>query len=304
MFCPRHAEHQRSARAEPIEPRRSVCATVRHPSPFRYPGGKSWLFPLVRQHLLGLDKTPSLFVEPFAGGASVGLGVALHGLAKRVLLAEMDPDVASVWEIALSGTDSDASELCRRILDFEVSRESVETLLACEPASTRDRAFRTIVRNRMARGGIMAPGAGLLKAGENGQGLLSRWYPATLVKRIEILRGVRGRIDFEQGDAFRVIRRFADDPEAFFFVDPPYTLGSKRAGSKLYAHAEIDHERLFALMAGVKGGFIMTYDDAPEVRELAAQHGFQIERVPMKTAHHVQVHELVISNRGASHAPN
>lgn len=302
MSFPRYTEtRQQSAQAAP---RQYIGATVRHPSPFRYPGGKSWLFPHVRQRLLDLEQQPSLFVEPFAGGASVGLGIALQGLSKRVLLAELDPDVASVWEIALSGTDSDASELCQRILDFEVSRESVEALLTHEPNSTPDRAFRTIVRNRMSRGGILAPGAGLLKAGENGKGLLSRWYPTTLAKRIEILRGIRDRIDFDRGDAFSVIRRIAGDPSAFFFVDPPYTAGGKRAGSRLYAHAEIDHGRLFGLMSGVAGGFIMTYDDAPEVRALAVQYGFQIEMVPMKTTHHALAHELVISNRKAGHAAN
>ena len=38
----------------------------------------------------------------------------------------------------------------------------------------------------------------------------------------------------------------------------------------------------------------MTYDDTPEVRALAARHGFLTRPVRMKTTHHVQTTELLI----------
>ncbi|MDP8791430.1 DNA adenine methylase, partial [Serratia marcescens] len=44
-------------------------AQVRQLSPFRYPGGKTWLVPEVRKWLMASKVTPSVFVEPFAGGA-------------------------------------------------------------------------------------------------------------------------------------------------------------------------------------------------------------------------------------------
>lgn len=40
----------------------------------------------------------------------------------------------------------------------------------------------------------------------------------------------------------------------------------------------------------------MTYDDCPEVIEMANRHSFQIERVPMKNTHHDKKYELLISN--------
>jgi len=77
-------------------------------------------------------------------------------------------------------------------------------------------------------------------------------------------------------------------------VDPPYTAGGKKAGKRLYTHNEIDHEGLFALMAAVRGSVMMTYDDAPEVREMAQRHGFRIETVPMKNTHHAIIQELLL----------
>lgn len=46
---------------------------VRLLSPFRYPGGKTWLVPEIRRWLLAARTRPSVFVEPFAGGAIAGL---------------------------------------------------------------------------------------------------------------------------------------------------------------------------------------------------------------------------------------
>jgi DNA adenine methylase len=267
---------------------------VRHLSPFRYPGGKTWLVPKVRQWLALSGQKPSVFVEPFAGGAITGLSIAAEGLAERVFLSELDEDVAAVWQTVFYDSDANVAELSKKITDFEVTLENVRKVIDGKPRTIRSKAFRTIIKNRMQRGGIMAAGAGLVKGGEAGKGLMSRWYPETLANRIAALREIKDKIDFEQSDAFEVIARFADDPNAFFFIDPPYTAGGKKAGSRLYTHSEIDHEGLFALMAGVRGSVMVTYDDAPEVLELANRHGFRVARVPMKNTHHAIIYELLI----------
>lgn len=269
-------------------------AQVRQLSPFRYPGGKTWLVPEVRKWLITSKQTPSVFVEPFAGGAMAGLTSASEGLAERVFLCELDEDVASVWATIFHGSDADVNWLCRQITEFKVRLDNVRDVLGSNPRTNRGKAFRTIVKNRMQRGGIMAAGAGLVKAGEAGRGLHSRWYPETLAKRIEVLRTLRDRVTFKQGDALAVVQQFALDPNAFFFIDPPYTAGGKKAGKRLYTHNEIDHARLFSLMATVRGSVMMTYDDADEVRKLANQHGFRVLPVPMKNTHHEIIRELLI----------
>ncbi len=78
-------------------------ASVPQRSPFRYPGGKTWLVPQIRSWLNSQPKRPSLFVEPFVGGGIVGLTVAFEGLADRVLMVELDEQVASVWKALLGG---------------------------------------------------------------------------------------------------------------------------------------------------------------------------------------------------------
>ena len=85
-----------------------------------------------------------------------------------------------------------------------------------------------------------------------------------------------------------------DNKEVVFFIDPPYTAGGKKAGSRLYTHCELDHETLFAVCEKIQGDCIMTYDNAEEVRELARKHGLAVKPISMKNTHHAAMTELVI----------
>src|SRR5437879_4097918 len=222
--------------AEDVETNKPVnVASVPQRSPFRYPGGKTWLVPYIRSWLGCKPNPVCVLVEPFAGGGIIGLTAGFEGLAEHVVLVERDPNIAAVWNTILGGQ---AKWLADQILNFKLTRENVTAVLRKEPATQRERAFAVILRNRVQRGGIMAEGAGLVKTGENGRGLNSRWYPQTLARRLEEIASVRERFSFMEADGFEVIRRYADDESAVFFVDPPYTVASRR----LYLHWEIDQQ--------------------------------------------------------------
>jgi len=239
----------------------------------------------------GLDPVPRVLVEPFAGGGIVSLTAAFEKLADSIVMVEKDDNVAAVWKSILNG---DASWLASKILSFNLTSESVKDVTESAPASRRELAFLTLLRNRTAHGGILAEGAGVIKHGENGKGILSRWYPQTIAKRISSITHVADRIRFIHGDAFAVMTEFRDTDGTVFFIDPPYTAGGKRAGSRLYTHSEVDHERLFSLCESLRGDFLMTYDNAEEVRELAARHGFDTRPVAVNDMHHAEMTELLI----------
>lgn len=267
-------------------------ASVPQRSVFRYPGGKTWLVPYVRAWL-GSGRVPSVLVEPFAGGGIVGLTAAFEGLAKKVILVELDEDVGAVWQTILG---SDATQLMAKIASFELTVDTAKDVLESTPRSTLDRAFQTVLRNRVNHGGILAPGSGVIKNGENGKGIASRWYPETLRKRIQSIQSVKSRIEFISGDGLDAMERFAELKNTAFFIDPPYTAGGKRAGSRLYTHNQVDHERLFRLASSVCGPLLMTYDDAPEVRDLTNRNKLACDLVSMKNTHHAKMTELLIGH--------
>jgi DNA adenine methylase len=284
--CEPQAIHRTAAdvsQAKPVN-----VASVPQRSPFRYPGGKTWLVPYVRSWLLAQPARPRVLVEPFAGGGIVGLTAGFERLADHVVLVEKDPDVASVWKAMLHGQ---GEWLASRIETFDLTRENVLAVLNGGGTSQRERAFATILRNRVQRGGIMARGAGLVKTGENGRGLNSRWYPETLARRIRDIVDLAHRFAFVEGDALEAIRAYSDDEGAAFFIDPPYLVAAKR----LYTHWDVDHAALFDEVRAAKGSCLMTYDNAPEIAELARQRGMESATIAMKNTHHEEKRELLIS---------
>ena len=223
----------------------------------------------------------------------------MEGLVKRCMMIELDRDVAAFWRTALH----EGEELIRRVQTFVPTRSNVEALANTPPQNLAEHGFRTLVLNRTRRGGILAPGASLPKKGENGQGISSRWYPETLVKRLDAIGHYADRITFRETDGMQFLEEVACDlrEDVAVFVDPPYTAGGKRAGARLYAHSQIDHERLFAILAESGANFLMTYDCAPEIISLIRLHGFSAVRVLMKNTHHTHIPELVITPKPIFH---
>ncbi len=274
-------------------------ASVPQRSPLRYPGGKTWLIPHIRAWLRGIKPIPRLLIEPFAGGGTVSLTAAMEGLVDRCLMAELDHDVAAFWHAALNY----GPELCANVMRFEPTREAVSMLANKRPQNPLEHGFRTLVLNRTRRGGILAPGASLSRAGENGKGVASRWYPETIVNRLWAIADHTHRIEFRETDGMRLLEEFVanrgfgrvTNVSTVVFVDPPYTAGGKRAGKRLYAHNEVDHPKLFELLADCGAEFLMTYDRAPEIVSLSEKYGFHAVRVMMKNTHHARIPELIIT---------
>lgn len=263
-------------------------ASVPKRSPFRYPGGKTWLVPKIRQWLTSWGHRECELIEPFAGGGIVSLTAVAENFVRSATMVELDPDIAAVWSTILNGR---GRLLADRIVSYELTAESVQKYLGRAHRDQLDHAFTTILRNRISRGGILAPGAGVVKNGENGKGLASRWYPQTLQRRILEIVELKHRLKFVEGDGIEYMRQQAERPDAVYFIDPPY-IG---AGRRLYTYSEIDHAELFRVVSLLRGSFLMTYDATPEITHLAVQHGFQVCAVPMKNTHHTCKNELIIS---------
>jgi DNA adenine methylase len=91
-----------------------------------------------------------------------------------------------------------------------------------------------------------------------------------------------------------VMQEFAPQKDIIYFIDPPYTAGGKKAGKRLYKYCEINHEELFRICESLKGDFLITYDDAEEVKHMARRHGFEMRLIAMTSTHHAAMKELVI----------
>lgn len=173
-----------------------------------------------------------------------------------------------------------------------VSRREFDRLRACDPASLTDleRAARFLYLQRLGFGGKLDAVFGVAR--ERGSRFsLSRLEPL-LDAAHERLEGVV----FENLDWQEVLTRY-DQPKALFYLDPPYWGGESDYGKGLFTRDQ------FALMAErlteLKGAFILSLNDTPEVRELFGR--FHMDEVALtytvSKSSAKQVKELIISNR-------
>ena len=264
-------------------------ASVPQRSPFRYPGGKTWLIPIARKWFSSASDNAEL-IEPFAGGGIISLTAAAENYFNHVIMTELDEDVAAVWETIFS--EKDYNWLSNKILNFIVTPENINEVELHANEGTKERAFSTIVRNRTNHGGILAKGSGKIKTGEGGKGLSSRWYPETLVRRITEANKLRDKIQFINEDAFKIMRQQQNNSNAYFFIDPPYTI----AGRRLYNLFDVDHRQIFEIISKLQGHFLLTYDDTTEIRNFAEEFSLSYKTIPMQTTHLIKKEELLISD--------
>lgn len=223
------------------------------------------------------------------GGGIVTLTAINEGLVSKALLVEKDPAISCVWRVCLS---DQASQLAEQIRNFDFNPLTVVEQIGINSRSDDPVkvALSVILLNRIRRGGVMAPGAGILKEGENGNGLASRWYPETLAKRIESIYSLRSQIEFREGDGLEAIEEYCTHKSAAVFADPPYT----KAGKRLYSHWQLDHQGFLQRLSQIKGNFLITYDDTEEVRAWADKSKIQWTQIAMRTTGHSLKQELVL----------
>ena len=112
---------------------------------------------------------------------------------------------------------------------------------------------------------------------------------------IERLRGVI----FESLDFASIMRRY-DRPTTLFYVDPPYAHVSQPYARTL---VDDDHRRLADALGPIRGHWLLSYNDCPEIRHIYRQ--FKKKRLTTRytigcnspTEGSSQGHELLISNR-------
>jgi DNA adenine methylase len=53
---------------------------------------------------------------------------------------------------------------------------------------------------------------------------------------------------------------------------------------------------LFSQVEKTQGDFLMTYDNADEVKQLAKKHCFEYQTISMMNTHHATIRELIIGS--------
>lgn len=241
-------------------------------SPLRYPGGKHRMVPALRALITANIPRPDLFVEPFAGGASVSLGLLHAGVVRRVLLADLDPLVASFWKQAAYNPD----ELIQAMHKEEVTIERWDYWRARRPRKEIQKALKCLFLSRTTFSGIIGTGGPIGGRAQTSKYAIDcRFNKDGIERRIRTVAryAAQGRIaavaEAPWEEALRLAQFYGADFEpskTLLYLDPPYVQKS----SRLYGlgFTEKDHARLANhLMDGTGHRWILSYDADKSVVE-------------------------------------
>lgn len=243
-------------------------------TPLRYPGGKSQLRPYITALLESNGLTGGAYVEPYAGGAGLAMGILLDGAVQRIEINDKDLRIFAFWHCVLEETE----ELIREIWDTPVSVAQWEKERAVlerpEEHDLLTLAFATFFVNRTSRSGILKGGVIGGKKQLSEYKIDCRYNRASLISLIERIAAHKDRITISNLDAIEFLRERSFSPKTLIYADPPYF----EKGKALYMdyYSAQDHAALSEFIrTQVKVPWIVSYDSVPEILSM---YGFARHR--------------------------
>src|SRR5689334_14700622 len=215
--------------------------------PLSYIGGKNRL----ANEIIGTFPKHTTYVEAFAGGAQV----FFHKSPSKVeVLNDLDGEIVNFFRVCQAHYE----ELLRYLRFTLVSRKYFDLLRALDPTTLTDiqraarylyllkNSFASLIRHPAFHWHVVQP-----------PGFNPERHP-------ELLQNTHKRLERVQIDClpYEVVLRNYDRPSTLFFLDPPYF------GRKLYRYnfEESDFQKLAEQLRDIKGKFVLTLNDVPEVR--------------------------------------
>jgi DNA adenine methylase len=225
--------------------------------PLPYIGGKNRL----AKKIISMLPDHTTYVEAFAGGAQV----FFHKPPSNVeVLNDLDFDIVNFYRVCQWHYE----EFVRYLRFSVASRKLHELHVKSDPATLTDiqRAGRFFYLQKNSFGGLV-----LKQKFHYGIAQPSNYNPERIPEIIERTHQRLARVQIESLPYEQILEKY-DRPTTFFYLDPPYW------GPKLYKFnfTDSDFFRLAERLTKLKGKFILSLNDRPEVRETFKT--FRIER--------------------------
>ena len=215
-----------------------------------WPGGKSRLL----KHILPNIPKHTCYVEPFAGGLAVMLAKPRSSIE---VINDLNGDLVTFYRCVRFHTDALLTEL-----EFVLnSRQEFTDFIKQTGLTDLQRAARWFFRNRNCFRGANLETFGVSPT-SSGTGANS-----SRAARMEAIRQLNFRLDrviIENLDWEKCLSVY-DRSETFFFCDPPYTA----CDAGMYAAWTVADVMSFReRLNRLKGRWIVTLNDAPEIRRI------------------------------------
>tara|TARA_B100001971_G_C18249466_1_gene576999 strand:- start:1918 stop:2850 length:933 start_codon:yes stop_codon:yes gene_type:complete len=242
-------------------------------SPLRYPGGKYNYFSLFRK-IIEKDRGINTFVEPFCGGAGLGLALLKNNIVTKIVLNEYDRFIYLFWDNVLNNTKElitliDKTNLTvNEFLKWKKLYTDNEFLKSCEDIEI---AFGFFIINRATRSGIFNSGpiGGWEKNGK--YPIHARFKKDNLIEKIKFIESKKNSIDifnYDYKDFFKIYTQnnfsLKQRDATLFYFDPPYYKMGKQLYNKYLTKNQ--HTELRDLLYKKRQyKWILSYDNDQEI---------------------------------------
>jgi len=238
-------------------------------SPLRYPGGKAKLTGYIAKLLTLNDLRDKHYIEPFCGGAGIGISLLANGQINHLHLNDYDRAIYAFWHSVLFQNE----KLLEMIESTEINvrnwQRQKDILSSKSMVDLLDLGFATFFLNRTNRSGIL--GGGVI-GGRKQKGkwkLNARFNKQTLIQRIKLIGQLSENITITNFEAREYIeKKLPSLPStSLVYFDPPYF----HKGSSLYMNAyQNDDHALLAqdIQTQVTQNWIVSYDNTDEIVSL------------------------------------
>lgn len=204
-----------------------------------------------------LDAIPcTTYAEPFVGMG--GIFLRRTRCPRAEVINDAGRDVANLFRLLQRHYPQFLD-----VLRFQLTtRVEFNRLVDTNPDTLTDleRAARFLYLQRTAFGGKVSGRNFGVQTGRPG-----RFNLTTLEPMLEDLHSRLAGVVIECLDFGEFIRRY-DTPGTLFYLDPPYWGSEGDYGKHLFTRA--DFQRLADHLRAVQGGFLMSINDVPEIREI------------------------------------
>lgn len=236
-------------------------------SPLRYPGGKTQLYPFVKEIIRQNDLLGETYIEPFAGGAGLAIKLLLNNDVKRIIINDLDFAIYSIWYCILNYTD----DFCKKIEEIDISVnewDNQKNIYYSHTESIFDIGFSAFYLNRTNRSGVIKGGIIGGREQNGAYKINARFNKDALIEKIRNIAQQKNRIVLTNLDTIDFLSNGLLDHyyKTFINFDPPYVV----KGSQLYQNSFTteDHKSLSELISKCRRKWIVTYDICPLVETL------------------------------------
>ena len=221
---------------------------------FARQGGKYRLRHLITASFPPSDKYHT-YVEPFIGAGSVFLATERE---QKEIINDIDPDIYHIWKDLTRVSQQDVDRYT-----FKLSRTKFQRMKKSEPTTPVERLYRNLYLSFCSFGG--------LRKGIMTKHLEVPECSVTFRKRFkEVQERLKG-VTILNKDYKKVVSRY-DSKHTFFYFDPPYYNTQNK-----YTFSNIDFTELQNVLRGIKGYFLLSINDHPDIRRLFKD--FEIRKI-------------------------